>query len=166
MKKTWLQKLKDKKSFPKIIKMEKHLPCYNALHKMGVKERNPVVLVNTSEIISLMAKVPKGKIITIREICRKIAENHRVKGCCSLTTGIFIMTIANAIQEAINNKDKLMLTNKIPYWRTLKAEGFLNEKYPGGLESHKKLLKHESHKIIAKGKKYQVVDWEKFLIQL
>ncbi|MEO0084446.1 MAG: hypothetical protein ABIJ94_01800 [candidate division WOR-3 bacterium] len=55
---------------------------------------------------------------------------------------------------------------KIPYWRTLKAEGFLNEKYPGGLESHKKLLENEGHKIISKGKKYQMVDFEKSLIRL
>ncbi|MEO0091764.1 MAG: MGMT family protein [candidate division WOR-3 bacterium] len=165
MKKTWLQKLEDKKSFPKVIKLEKHKPCYNALYKMGVKQGDPVVLVNASEIIPLMSKVPKGKLITIREICQKIAKNHKVKGCCTLTTGIFIMTIANAVQEAINNKEKSKLT-KIPYWRTLKAEGFLNEKYPGGLEAHKKLLENEGHKIIARGKKYQIADFEQSLIQL
>ncbi|MEO0082773.1 MAG: MGMT family protein [candidate division WOR-3 bacterium] len=165
MKKTWIQKLEDKGTFPKVIKLEKHKPCYNALHKMGINEGERIVLVNPSEIMPLMAKVPKGKVITIREICQKIAKNHKVKGCCTLTTGIFIMIIANAVQEAIAKKEKSMLA-KIPYWRTLKAEGFLNEKYPGGLESHKKLLESEGHNIISKGKKYQVVDFEKSLIRL
>jgi alkylated DNA nucleotide flippase Atl1 len=53
---------------------------------------------------------------------------------------------------------------KIPYWRTLKADGFLNEKYPGGLEAQKTLLEKEGHKIVRRGKKYQVADFEKHLI--
>ena len=163
MKKTWLQKLEDKKTLPKVLRLEKHFPCYNAVHKMGANAGEPVVLVNASEIMPLMAKIPKGKLITIREICMEIAKNYNVKGCCSLTTGIFIMSIANAVEEAIAKGEKSALA-KIPYWRTLKAEGFLNEKYPGGFEGHKKLLEKEGHKIVAKRKKYQVADFEKYLL--
>jgi len=163
MKRTWIQKLEDKKSFPKVLKLEKRFPCYNAVHKMGANAGEPVVLVNASEIIPLMARVPRRKVITIREICREIAKNHHVKGCCSLTTGIFIMSIANAVEEAVAQGDKSTLS-KIPYWRTLKADGFLNEKYPGGFEGHKKRLEKEGYKVIARGKKYQVADYEKFLL--
>jgi hypothetical protein len=53
-----------------------------------------------------------------------------------------------------------------PYWRTLKADGFLNEKYPGGQEAHKRLLEGENFRVIARGKKYQVVDYEKYLMKL
>lgn len=165
MKKTWAQKLEDKKAFPKVVRLEKHFPCYNAVHKMGVNAGDPVVLVNPSEIIPIMAKVPKGKLITIWEICRKIAENHKVKGCCSLTTGIFIMIIANAVGEAIAKGDRSPLT-EIPYWRTLKADGFLNEKYPGGQEAHRKLLEQEGFRVVARGKKYQVVDFAKYLAKV
>jgi alkylated DNA nucleotide flippase Atl1 len=165
MRKTWIQKLEDKETLPKVLKLEKRFPCYNAVHKMGVNAGDPVVLVNASEIIPIMAKVPKGKVITIREICQKIARNHKVKGCCSLTTGIFIMTIANAAEEAIANGDKSALV-EIPYWRTLKADGFLNEKYPGGQEAHKGLLENEGFEVIARGKKYQVVDSEKYLMKV
>jgi len=49
---------------------------------------------------------------------------------------------------------------------TLKADGFLNAKYPGGQEAHKKLLEGENFKIIARGKKYQVADYEKYLMDL
>ena len=163
MKKTWQEKLADKKNFPKILKLEKRFPCYNAVHKVGANVGEPIILVNPNEIMPIMAKIPKGKLITIHEICQKIAKKHRVKGCCSLTTGIFIMTIANAAQEAINQGKKSPLT-KIPYWRTLKAEGFLNEKYPGGLEAHKKRLTREGFKIIPRGKKYQVADFANHLV--
>ncbi len=35
--KSWQDKLTDKKNLPKILKLEKRLPCYNAVHKMGLK---------------------------------------------------------------------------------------------------------------------------------
>jgi len=54
----------------------------------------------------------------------------------------------------------------IPYWRTLKADGFLNVKYPGGQDSHKKLLEKEGFKIIPRGKRYQVADFKKYLVKL
>lgn len=156
MKKTWGEKLADKPNLPKILRLEKRFPCYNAVHKMGAEAGDPVVLANPSEVVEIMAKVPKGRVITIVEICRKLAAKHKVKGCCSLTTGIFVMTAANAVEEAAEAGKKLA----IPYWRTLKADGFLNEKFPGGQERHKKLLAREGHKILPRGKKYQVGDYE------
>ena len=72
------------------------------------------------------------------------------------------MTVANAV-EAAGREGKSL---DIPYWRTLKADGFLNEKYPGGQEAHKKLLEGENFRVIARGKKYQVDDYEKYLMKL
>jgi alkylated DNA nucleotide flippase Atl1 len=162
MKKTWQEKLEDKPSFPKVLRLEKRFPCYNAVHKMGAEVGDEIVLVNSSEVVAIMKQVPKGKLITIVEICKKIAGQHDVKGCCSLTTGIFIMTAANAVEEASKEGKSL----DIPYWRTLKTDGFLNEKYPGGQEAHRRLLEGENFRVIARGKRYQVVDYEKHLVKL
>ena len=159
-KKSWQEKLLDKKGLPKILKLEKRFPCYNAVHKMGAELGDEVILVNPSEVVKIMREVPKGKLITIIEICKKIAQEHKVKACCSLTTGIFIMTAANATDEASKEGNNL----NIPYWRTLKSGGFLNEKFPGGAEAHKKLLEKEGHKIMKKGKKYFIMDYEKSLM--
>jgi len=122
MKKTWQEKLKDKPSFPKILRPEKRFPCYNAVHKMGAEAGEDIILVNPSEIVSIMMKqVPKGRLITIHRSMQAIrARNHRVKACCSLTTGIFIMTAANAVEKARKESKPL----DIPYWRMLKADGF------------------------------------------
>ena len=73
-----------------------------------------------------------------------------MKGCCALTTGISIMTIANAVEEATREGKDL----SIPYRRRLKSEGFLNEKYPIGVEVDKRLLKKEGFRVRQKGKKY------------
>ena len=127
---------------------------------MGAEEGDEVVLVNPSEVIEIMRKVPRGKLMTIVEICKQIAKEHKVEACCSLTTGIFIMTAANATEEAAKEGKSL----NIPYWRTLKAGGLLNEKYPGGAEAHKKLLEKEGFKILQKGRKFVVNDYEKHLI--
>lgn len=161
-KKSWQAKLTDKAGLPKILNLEERFPCYNAVHKMGAKAGDEVVLANPSEIVEEMKKVPKGKLVTIVEICKKIAEKHNVKACCSLTTGIFIMTAANAAEEAEKEGKSL----SIPYWRTVKAGGFLNEKYPGGAENHKKLLEREGFEIIQKGRKFVVKDYQKYLTDL
>jgi alkylated DNA nucleotide flippase Atl1 len=160
MKKTWQEKLKDKTTLPEIHKLEKRFPCYNAVHKMGSEAGDDVILVNPSEIIEIMKQVPEGKLITIVEICKKIARQHGVPACCSLTTGIFIMTAANAVEEASREGKSL----DIPYWRTLKSGGYLNGKYPGGQEVHKKLLEKEGHTVIKKGKNLLVLDFHEHLV--
>lgn len=158
-KKTWVQKLGDKKGLPKVMELEERFPCYNAVHKMGAEPGDPVVLVNPSEVVAVMKDVPEGKLITIVEICKRIAKNHGVKACCSLTTGIFIMTAANAVEEGIQDGGLL----NIPYWRTLKADGFLNEKYPGGAEAQKRLLEDEGFVVRQKGKRYFVLNYRDYL---
>jgi hypothetical protein len=159
-KKTWQEKLADKKGFPKILKLEERFPCYNAVHKMGAKVGDEIVLVNPSEVLAFMKKVPNGRLTTITEICKGIAERYKVKGCCTLTTGIFIMIVANAVGEAKKEHKDL----DIPYWRTLKADGYLNDKFPGGAESHKELLEREGFKVVRRGKRYYVENYQNYLI--
>jgi hypothetical protein len=161
-KKSWQEKLADKKNLPKVLKLQKTFPCYNAVHKMGAEAGDEVVLVNPSEVVAIMKQVPKGKLITLTEVCKTLAKKHQVKGCCSLTTGIFTMTAANAAEEAASQGTTL----DIPYWRTLKIDGYLNEKYPGGALAHKKLLEQEDFIVLSKGKKYFVKDFEKYLFQV
>ena len=72
------------------------------------------------------------------------------------------MTAANASEEAAPEGKAL----PIPYWRTLKADGVLNEKYPGGAKAQKKLLENEGFKIIQKGKNYLIQNCEQYLIAI
>jgi alkylated DNA nucleotide flippase Atl1 len=159
-KKSWQEKLADKQGLPKTLRLEKRFPCYNAVHKMGSEAGDEVVLVNPSEVVELMKEVPKGKLVTIVEICKELADKHGVKGCCSLTAGIFIMTAANAAEEAAEKGVNL----RIPYWRTLKADGFLNEKYPGGVEAQKMKLEDEGFTVMQRGKRFFVKDYQNFLV--
>lgn len=54
-----------------------------------------------------------------------------------------------------------------PYWRTLKKDGELNEKYPEGIDGQKFRLEMEGHTVIQKGKRYFVKDFKpKFRIKV
>jgi alkylated DNA nucleotide flippase Atl1 len=153
-KKTWKEKLEDNKGFPKTIDYSTNLPCARALKKLGAKPGDSVVLAPAIEVYEIMSKLPEGKLITLNEICSQLAKKHKADFCCTLTTGIFVMTVANAMEETQGD---------IPYWRTIKNNGELNEKYPGGVERHKRLLEKEGFRILRKGKKYLVDDFEKYL---
>jgi len=158
-KKSWQEKLRDKEGYPRILKLEKRFPCYNAVHKMGAEAGDDIVLVKPSEVVEIMKGIRRGKLLTITEICRTLAAKHGARACCTLTAGIFIMTAANAAEEAARSGGKL----DIPYWRTLKANGYLNEKYPGGIEAQRRLLEQEGHRIVHKGAKAFVEHYEKSL---
>lgn len=50
-------------------------------------------------------------------------------------------------------KKTIISEAETPYWRTMKANGELNEKYSDGVEAHKEKLETEGHTIIQKGRK-------------
>lgn len=109
----------------------------------------------------LMKKVPYGKLTTIKDIREYFAKKNNADFTDPMTAGIFISIVAWASYQ---RKD-----NETPYWRTLKNEGELNPKYPGGIELQKKMLESEGHVIIKKGRtniRYYVKDFEKSLIKL
>lgn len=158
--KSWQEKMADKKGLPKILRLEKKFPCFNAVSKMGAMEGDRCVLVNPREVEEIMRTIPKGKLITLREICMKLAKKYEVEACCTLTSGIFIMTAANAAKEMEEKGKK----SRNPYWRTLKNDGYLNPKYPEGEKGHRELLEKEGFTVLKKGKKFKVANFEKYLV--
>ena len=153
-KKSWTEKLADDKGLPKVEEITEKMS-----KRWG---SGTVVIPAPMEVDAIMKKVPKGKLITINEIRSILAEKHNATIGCPITTGIFAWVAAHAAEEQ-RREGKKDIT---PYWRTLKSGGNVNEKYPGGADGQKKTLEDEGHKIIKKGKKYIVVDYEKSLINL
>lgn len=107
----------------------------------------------------IMKNIPKGKIITSDIIRAFLAENHNANYTCHLTAGFFI----NIVAKASNEREEVGTGNLIPYWRTLKKDGELNEKYPLEIEEQKRLLEAEGHTIIQKGKRFFVKDYKEKL---
>ena len=100
----------------------------------------------------IMAMIPEGKLTTTDRIRAYLASQAFADATCPLTAGIFVNICAHASEE----RD----SDKIPWWRTLKTKGELNEKYPGGIDEQKHLLIMEGHTVIQKGKKYYVENYE------
>ncbi|MCD6318811.1 MGMT family protein [Candidatus Aerophobetes bacterium] len=152
--KSWQEKLANSKDLPKVEKIT---------DKMSKRwGKGTVVIPAPKEVDEIMKNVPRSRLITINEIRKKLAEKHGATIGCPITCGIFAWIAAHAAEEMAKEGKK----NITPYWRTLKTGGVINEKYPGGVEAQRKLLEKEGHKIIQKGKKYIVVDFEKYLVKI
>lgn len=107
----------------------------------------------------IMKRIPKGRLITSDRIRAHLAKQHNADWTCGLTGGIFINTSAHASVERNG-------VNETPWWRTLKKDGELNEKFPDGLNGHKLLLEMEGHKVIQKGKRYFVKNHQEKLFDI
>ena len=138
-KKTWREKLAESKDLPKTM-----------------------VIPSPQEVDQVMRRVPKGKLATINEIRLCLAKKHGTDIACPMTTGIFAWIAANAAAEARAAGEK----HPTPYWRTLKTGGELNPKYPGGVAALTKLLRAEGHRVVQRGGKHIVADYETRLARL
>lgn len=152
-KKSWKQKLLDNPGLPKVEQITE-----NMSHRWGT---GTVVIPAPIEVDEIMKQVPEGKLITINEIRLKLAQKHGATIGCPMTTGIFAWIAAHAADEEARQGKK----DITPYWRTLKSGGILNEKYPGGTDNVKFLLESEGHKVIQKGKKIVVENFQHALIE-
>lgn len=109
----------------------------------------------------VMRLVPFGKLLTIGAIRDHFAKQSGADFTEPITAGIFVSIVAWASFQRADDKT--------PYWRTLKANGELNAKYPGGVTAQKEMLEKEGHTIIQKGRKnirYYVKDYESALFSL
>ena len=109
----------------------------------------------------IMKTIPFGKVITVGAIREYLAKKNHADFTDPMTAGIFVSIAAWASWQRS--------ADKTPYWRTLKANGELNAKYPGGIEAQKEKLASEGHTILQKGRKnirYYVKDYENALFDL
>jgi alkylated DNA nucleotide flippase Atl1 len=152
-KKSWSEKLDDSKGLPRVEKITGKMK-----KKWG---SGTMVIPAPREVDEIMRKVPSGKVTTTNEIREALARKHSASICCPITTGIFARIAAGAAEEKVGKCEEIT-----PYWRTLKVGGVINEKYPGEVEGQIRLLEKEGHKVMQKGKKYVVVDYEKSLARI
>lgn len=80
---------------------------------------------------ALIKKVPKGKLITVRELRNYLAKKNNADFTDPMTAGIFVNIVAWASYQRSDD-----IT---PYWRVLKSDGELNIKYPEGIDMQKKV---------------------------
>lgn len=155
--KTWREKLENPpKGLPKVV---------NGPPKWEKRFGGRRVLIATPLLVDkVIRKVPKRKLVTVKQIRERLAKDFNADSTCPLTTGIFIRIAAEAAEED-RRGGKRQIT---PYWRVIRADGSLNEKFPGGPKAQAGSLRKEGHRIQpSKGKKPpRVKDFEKSLQKL
>ena len=105
-----------------------------------------------------MRRVPRGMVTTVGEIRAFFAREAGADFTEPITAGVFVSIAAWASFQR--------QADETPYWRTLKAGGELNPKYPGGIEAQREKLEAEGHTVIRRGRKnfrYYVENYEKVL---
>lgn len=154
----------EKKDFNAMLYNNKDMPKFQTITDAKTIEKYGGDLMYFAPPIDydkVMKQIPYGKIITVGKIREYFARKNGADFTEPLTAGIFISIVAWASHQRKENKT--------PYWRTLKANGELNEKYPGGIEVQKEMLEQEGHVIVQKGRKnikYYVKDYETVLFDL
>lgn len=149
--KSWREKLADDKDLPRVIRL-----AGPAVARWGGKT---MVIAAPREVDALMRQVPKGQVTTINALRAALARQHGTETTCPITTGIFSWIAAHAAEEAAAAGGKKVT----PYWRTLKKDGELNPKYPGGVAAVRRKLAAEGHRFVTKGKRVLVGDLDRVM---
>lgn len=154
----------DKKDFNAMLHDNKDMPKFQTITDQKSIERyggDRMYFAPPIDYDKIMKQVPHGKLITVGEIREHFAKLNGADFTEPITAGIFVSIAAWASYQRAEDET--------PYWRTLKANGELNPKYPGGVEAQKEKLEAEGHTIIQKGRKnikYFVKDYENYLFEL
>lgn len=154
----------EKKDFNAMLHDSKDMPKFqtitdrNSIEKYGGDRMHFAPPIDYDKV---MKRVPYGKVTTVGAIREYFARLSGADFTEPITAGIFVSIAAWASYQRADDET--------PYWRTLKADGELNGKYPGGIEAQKERLEAEGHTIVQKGRKnirYYVKDYEQFLFDL
>lgn len=154
----------DKKDFNAMLHDSKDMPKFQTITDQSSIEKyggSKMYFAPPIDYDKAMKRIPYGKLMTVGKIQEYFAKQNHADFTEPITAGIFVSIVAWASEQRTEDKT--------PYWRTLKAKGELNAKYPGGIEAQKEKLEAEGHTIIQKGRKnirYYVEDYEKALFDL
>ena len=152
---TWRQKL-ERDQEPKVVKVPVKMQ-----KRFG---KGTMLVPKPLDVDALIRKIPKGKLATTTQIGQRLAMDCKADCVCPMTTGIFVKIAAETAEEDLRNGKKRIT----PYWRVVKSDGKLNEKFPGRTRAQAKRLREEGHVIQAgKGKAGpRVKDFAKSLVKL
>ena len=154
----------DKKDFNAMLHDNKDMPKFQIITDIKSIEKyggSKMYFAPPIDYDKVMRKIPHGKVITVERIRKYFAEQSGADFTEPITAGIFVSISAWASYQRSENET--------PYWRTLKANGELNPKYPGGIDEQRLRLEAEGHTILSKGRtnvKYYVKDYENVLFVL
>lgn len=138
----------DKKDFNAMLNDAKGMPRFQTItDEASIKKYGGanMYFAPPMDYDRLMRQVPEGMLTTVGALREHLAHKSGADFTDPMTAGIFVSIAAWASCQRN--------TDETPYWRTLKAGGELNPKYPGGCEAQKHKLEDEGHTVVTRGRK-------------
>lgn len=154
----------DKKDFNAMLRNSKDMPKMQVVTDPKTIEKyggSKMFFAPPMDYDRVMRTIPFGRVITVGKIREYLARQNGADFTEPMTAGMFVNIAAWASFQRTGDET--------PYWRTLKADGELNDKYPGGVQAQKERLESEGHVILQRGRKnvrYFVRDYERALFSL
>lgn len=108
------------------------------------------MLIPTPRLVEAVVRtVPEGRLMTLSELRRRLASENGADFACPLTTGIFLRIVAEAAEETLNENPAAATA---PWWRTVRDDGTLIDKFPGAMALQAERLRREGQRVEPKGK--------------
>lgn len=126
--------------------LEREHPSHGKVVRIPAQRRKPggpksLLVPSPRAVDARVRKVRKGSVLTLERLRRDLARGSAADIACPLTTGIFLRIVAEAAEE-----DRRAGKNRItPYWRVVRDDGSLFEKFPGGTAAQVRRLREEGH---------------------
>ena len=113
-----------------------------------------MLLPSPATVAAQIEKMPAGTLITTNLLYQKLTRQFNVRGTCPVTTQKVLQVIAHDP------------TNAVAYWRVVKANGGLINRFPGGAEGQAERLRKEGFTLDRKGKTPKVMNFRQSLVPL
>ena len=113
--------------------------------------KGKILIPKATDVEELIRKTESGDLLTNDTIREYLAAEKGVQVTAAIPTGISLKFIALTSEFEQSQGD-----SHTAYWRVLKPDGKINEKFPGGFEKQIKYLEAEGHEIEMVGKRKKV----------
>ena len=134
LRRSWREKL-EKAPAPKIVRIPPKMQ-----KRLG---KGTMLIPSPLDVDARIREAGRGRLVTQPQIRGDLARACGADVACPITTGIFLRIAAEAAEED-RRAGKKRVT---PYWRVVRDDGSLIEKFPGGVEAQAARLIAEGHAI-------------------
>ena len=148
--------------------MKKKLTAREKLHrpqkprKVKDPQGRSMIIPRPVDVDAAVRRVRKGRLTTVAALRAKLARAYGTETACPFCTGIFLTIAARAAEED-RQEGRRRIT---PYWRVVRDNGALSDKFPGAHAFQARMLRAEGHRLDTSRKAPRVVDWERVLQKL
>ena len=92
------------------------------------------MVIGTPDILrQLVATLPKGRVISLKELRQLLAQHLDAEVACPVTTSMYLRI---AVEAAFATSNRQTLTQDFPFWRAIEAESPLFKKLDSTVQEY------------------------------